>query len=131
MTQRGLESTKEESMAVRGTEMKRCQAKIREVENAPFAETSPAKKMKTQHFRSAAGDMAYGFETALAEANREVNGIFSKYSEVLRERAAVDASQLGELEDILTEARSLESHLKEKKEHLRRSLALISDKLQG
>lgn len=36
------------------------------VENAPFAETSPAKKMKTQHFRSAAGDMAYGFETALA-----------------------------------------------------------------
>jgi len=43
----------------------------------------------------------------------------------------VDASQLGELEDILTEARSLESHLKEKKEHLRRSLALISDKLQG
>lgn len=50
---------------------------------------------------------------------------------LLRERAAVDASQLGELEDILTEARSLESHLKEKKEHLRRSLALISDKLQG
>ncbi|XP_067307879.1 testis-expressed protein 12-like [Pseudorasbora parva] len=118
-------------MAVRGTEMKRCQPKIREVENAQFSETSPAKKMKAQHFRPATGDASYGFETALAEANREVNVIFSKYSEVLRERAAVDASQLGELEDILTEARSLESHLKEKKEHLRRSLALISDKLQG
>lgn len=50
---------------------------------------------------------------------------------LLRERAAVDASQLGELEGILTEARSLEANLKEKKEHLRRSLALISDKLQG
>ncbi|KAL1260717.1 hypothetical protein QQF64_008544 [Cirrhinus molitorella] len=75
--------------------------------------------------------MSYGFEIALAEANREVSALFSKYSEVLRERATVDASQLGELEDILTEARSLESHLKEKKEHLRRSLALISDKLQG
>ncbi|ROL53310.1 Testis-expressed protein 12 [Anabarilius grahami] len=65
------------------------------------------------------------------EANQEVGAIFSKYSEVLRERAAVDASQLGELEDILTEARSLKSLLNEKKEHLRRSLALISDKLQG
>ncbi|KAF4104080.1 testis-expressed protein 12-like [Onychostoma macrolepis] len=127
MTQRSLESTKE---AVRGTEMKRSQAKIREIENAPFSETSPAKK-KAQHFRSAAGDMPHGFEVALAEANREVSVLFSKYSEVLRERAAVDASQLGELEDILTEARSLESHLIEKKEHLRRSLALISDKLQG
>jgi len=31
MTHRGLESTKEEPMAVRGTEMKRCQAKMREV----------------------------------------------------------------------------------------------------
>lgn len=48
-----------------------------------------------------------------------------------RERAVVDASQLRELGDILTEARSLESHLKEKKEHLRRCLALISDKLHG
>uniref|UniRef100_A0A672K359 Si:dkey-40g16.5 n=1 Tax=Sinocyclocheilus grahami TaxID=75366 RepID=A0A672K359_SINGR len=128
MTQRSLESTKE---AVRGTEMKRSQAKVREVENAPFSETSPAKKIKAQHFRSAAGDMPYGFEVALTEANREVSVLYSKYSEVLRERAAVDASQLGELEDILTEARSLESHLKEKKEHLRRSLTLISDKLQG
>uniref|UniRef100_A0A673KGC4 Si:dkey-40g16.5 n=1 Tax=Sinocyclocheilus rhinocerous TaxID=307959 RepID=A0A673KGC4_9TELE len=128
MTQRSLESTKE---AVRATEMKRSQAKTREVENAPFPETSPAKMMKAQHFKSAAGDMSYGFEIALEEANRDVSVLFSKYSEVLRERAAVDASQLGELEDILTEARSLESHLKEKKEHLRRSLALISDKLQG
>ncbi|KAK9962107.1 hypothetical protein ABG768_007487 [Culter alburnus] len=131
MTQRGLENTKEASMAVRGTEMKRCQAKTREVENAQFSETSPAKKMKAHHFRPAAGDMSNGFETALAEANQEVSAIFSKYSEVLRERAAVDASQLGELEDILTEARSLKSLLKEKKEHLRRSLALITDKLQG
>jgi len=40
------------------------------VDNAPFAETSPAKITKTQHFRSATGDMAYGFETALAGKSR-------------------------------------------------------------
>ncbi|XP_068069817.1 testis-expressed protein 12 [Danio rerio] len=123
MSHRSLENTKG------GTEMKRSQAKIREVENAPCSETSPAKMRK--NFRPASGDMSYGFETALAEASREVSLLFSKYLEVLRERAAVDASQLGELEGILTEARSLEANLKEKKEHLRRSLALISDKLQG
>lgn len=47
------------------------------------------------------------------------------------ERAAKDTSQMKELEDILTEARNLESYLKEKKHHLRQTLALISDKLQG
>lgn len=43
----------------------------------------------------------------------------------------MDASQIQELTNILTEALSLESQLKEKKEHLRQSLAVISDKLQG
>uniref|UniRef100_A0A4W4GDJ6 Si:dkey-40g16.5 n=1 Tax=Electrophorus electricus TaxID=8005 RepID=A0A4W4GDJ6_ELEEL len=46
------------------------------------------------------------------------------------EIAAVDASQIEELESILTEALALQSQLIEKKEHLRRSLAVISDKLQ-
>ncbi|KAI7800809.1 hypothetical protein IRJ41_012696 [Triplophysa rosa] len=118
-------------MMARGAEDKRSKSKIHELENATtFSETSPA-KMTKKHPRSAAVDMPYGFETALAEANREVGVLFSNYSEVLRERADVDASQLRELEDILTEARSLESHLKEKKEHLRQCLALISDKLHG
>ncbi|TSX58296.1 hypothetical protein Baya_13847 [Bagarius yarrelli] len=89
-----------------------------------------------------------GFETVWADAVREINLLFSKYSEVLRrllptdlvvsgcvecahrERAAVDELQVQELMDILREAVILESQLKEKKEHLRRALAIISDKLQ-
>lgn len=47
------------------------------------------------------------------------------------DRAAVDASRMKELEGILAEARDLESYLKEKKQHLRQMLAVISDKLQG
>lgn len=43
----------------------------------------------------------------------------------------MDSSQVKELDDILMEARCLEAHLKEKKDHLRRSLAVISEKLQG
>lgn len=48
-----------------------------------------------------------------------------------RERAAADTSQMKELEAILAEARNLEGHLKEKKKHLKETLALISDKLAG
>lgn len=47
------------------------------------------------------------------------------------ERAAADTSQMKELQGILAEAHNLESCLKEKKNHLRQTLALISDKLQG
>jgi len=47
------------------------------------------------------------------------------------DRASADTSQMKELEVILIEARNLESYLKEKKSHLRQTLALISDKLQG
>lgn len=47
------------------------------------------------------------------------------------ERAAADTSQMKELQGILTAAQNLESYLKEKKNHLRQTLALISHKLQG
>ena len=47
------------------------------------------------------------------------------------ERAAADTSKMKKLEVNLAEARNLESYLKEKKNHLRQTLALISDKLQG
>ncbi|KAJ3591063.1 hypothetical protein NHX12_009010 [Muraenolepis orangiensis] len=46
-------------------------------------------------------------------------------------RAAVDASQVRELEGLLEEARGLEAHLQERKDHLKLTLALIADKLQG
>lgn len=47
------------------------------------------------------------------------------------ERAAADSFQMRELEGILAEAKSLELYLKEKKTHLRQTLAVISDKLLG
>ncbi|XP_064840710.1 testis-expressed protein 12-like [Oncorhynchus masou masou] len=100
-------------------------------QTSAYCDNSPAKKKKAQSSKTPASYSSDLFEAELAGANREVNMLFSKYSEVLSERAAIDASQVRELEDILMEARNLDSHLKEKKEHLRRTLALISDKLQG
>ncbi|XP_055736034.1 testis-expressed protein 12-like [Salvelinus fontinalis] len=100
-------------------------------QTSAYCDNSPAKKKKAPSSKTPASYSSDLFEAELAGANREVNMLFSKYSEVLSERAAIDASQVRELEDILMEARNLESHLKEKKEHLRRTLALISDKLQG
>lgn len=47
------------------------------------------------------------------------------------ERAAADTSQMKALDGLLAEAQSLESYLKEKKNHLKQTLALIADKLQG
>uniref|UniRef100_A0A667YJK5 Si:dkey-40g16.5 n=1 Tax=Myripristis murdjan TaxID=586833 RepID=A0A667YJK5_9TELE len=92
---------------------------------------SPPKKKKPISSKSSALDSADLFEATVAGANREVSRLFSKYAEVLSERATADVSQVNELEGILMEARSLECHLKEKKDHLRRTLALISDQLQG
>lgn len=71
------------------------------------------------------------FAALTAGANREFSVLFSKYAQVLSERAAADTSQMKELEGILAEARNLESYLKEKKKHLRQTLASISDKLLG
>ncbi|XP_027029766.1 testis-expressed protein 12 isoform X2 [Tachysurus fulvidraco] len=119
-------------MTLRGTVVNGTKLKVPEAEDAAgFGNDSPAKKMKASRTKSLLADGADEFETAWSDAVRDINLLFSKYSEVLRERAAVDASQIQELTDILTEAMNLESQLKEKKEHLRQALAIISDKLQG
>uniref|UniRef100_A0A7N6B8D4 Uncharacterized protein n=1 Tax=Anabas testudineus TaxID=64144 RepID=A0A7N6B8D4_ANATE len=91
---------------------------------------SPPKKKKTPSKPSMleSGDL---FEATTTGANREVSMLFIKFAEVLSEKAAADSSQMKELEGILKEARNLECYLKEKKKHLRQTLALISDKLQG
>lgn len=47
------------------------------------------------------------------------------------ERAAADTSQMNELQGILAEAQYFESYLTEKKNHLKQTLALISNKLKG
>ncbi|TRY84873.1 hypothetical protein DNTS_017989 [Danionella cerebrum] len=101
--------------------MDRRQGKNREV-----CENEPAKKMK--HSRPESGEMP-SVCLLLTEAKRNVNLLFSEYTDVFRGRAAEDAELVRELEDTIAEVRCLESHLKEKKEHLRQSLAIISDKL--
>ncbi|XP_026780514.1 testis-expressed protein 12 isoform X1 [Pangasianodon hypophthalmus] len=118
-------------MTPKGTDVKGTKLKVPEAEHAGgFCDDSPAKKMKMSCTKSPPVDGTEGFESAWSDAVRDINLLFTKYSEVLRERAAVDASQIQELTNILTEAMSLESQLKEKKDHLRRALAIISDKLQ-
>ncbi|KAG5268081.1 hypothetical protein AALO_G00208020 [Alosa alosa] len=94
---------------------------------------SPTKKVKgvDMNVTPKSHEIPHGLEGAMSEANRSLNMLFSEFTELLRERVSVDSSQVNELDDILMEARSLESHLKEKKEHLRHSLAVISEKLQG
>ncbi|XP_061576128.1 testis-expressed protein 12-like [Cololabis saira] len=67
----------------------------------------------------------------ISGASRELNMLVANFAEVLSERAAGDNTQMKELEGLLVQARNLESHLKEKKQHLKQTLALISDKLQG
>ncbi|CAK6972490.1 hypothetical protein EPR50_G00029620 [Scomber scombrus] len=93
-------------------------------DKSPPAKKKPPSKPSTLE----SGDV---FEATTAGAGREVSMLLSKLAEVLSERAAADTSQMKELEGILTEARNLESYLKEKKNHLRQTLAVISDKLMG
>ncbi|XP_072247897.1 uncharacterized protein [Leuresthes tenuis] len=90
---------------------------------------SPPKKKKTPE--TSALESPNSFEATAVGASREVNLLVTKFAEVLSDRASADTSQMKELEVILIEARNLESYLKEKKSHLRQTLALISDKLQG
>lgn len=46
------------------------------------------------------------------------------------ERTTADTMLMKELEGVLADARDLESYLKEKKQHLRQTLDVISEKLQ-
>ncbi|KAM4742525.1 uncharacterized protein tex12 [Anableps anableps] len=91
---------------------------------------SPPKKKKASSEASAL-DSACSFDSTAAGAGREISMLLTKFTELLSERAAADTTQMKELEGILTEARSLESYLKEKKSNLRQTLALISNKLQS
>ncbi|TMS07443.1 Testis-expressed protein 12 [Larimichthys crocea] len=108
------------------------QTTAQEMECTPAnQEESPPKKKKPPSKPSTDLESADSFEATAAGASREVSMLLSKFSKVLSERAAADSSQMRELEGILAEAKSLESYLKEKKTHLRQTLAVISDKLLG
>ncbi|KAG5836909.1 hypothetical protein ANANG_G00233680 [Anguilla anguilla] len=115
----------------RGVDAKGPKTKMtKEVEEAPmYCESSPMKKKRPLCDKSPALNSLNVFQAAVTDTNREVNVLFSMFAEVMSERAAVDGSQVRELEDIVKEVKGLESHLMERKEQLRRSLAVISDKL--
>ncbi|KAM3830693.1 testis-expressed protein 12 [Vipera latastei] len=70
-------------------------------------------------------------ETILKDTGKEINALLSKYAQILRQRAAMDASYVEELEGILKEACSIEHHLKLKRENLRHSFAAIAGPLQN
>uniref|UniRef100_A0A3P9INX3 Uncharacterized protein n=1 Tax=Oryzias latipes TaxID=8090 RepID=A0A3P9INX3_ORYLA len=85
-------------------------------------------KKRKPSSEASAHDLTNSFETTAAGKT----GLHEKLLWFFcRERAAADTSKMKELEILLTEARNLESYLKEKKSHLKQTLAQISDKLQG
>ncbi|CAB1458504.1 unnamed protein product [Pleuronectes platessa] len=107
------------------------QATSQEMECTPEKrDKSPPKRKRHRSTRSTleSGDF---FEATTADAGREISMLLSQFAEVLRKSAAADTAQMKKLQGILTEARNLESYLKEKKNHLRHTLAQISDNLQG
>ncbi|XP_074707182.1 testis-expressed protein 12 [Strix uralensis] len=70
-------------------------------------------------------------EEVLNEINKEIMNLLSKYAHTLSERAAMDASYVQELDGILKEARTIENHLKEKRESLKQRFTVIANTLQS
>ncbi|XP_042688119.1 testis-expressed protein 12 [Centrocercus urophasianus] len=70
-------------------------------------------------------------EELLNEMNKEIKNLLAKYAHILSERAAMDASYVQELDGILKEARTIENHLKQKKESLKQRFAMIANTLQS
>ncbi|OPJ68257.1 testis-expressed sequence 12 protein [Patagioenas fasciata monilis] len=70
-------------------------------------------------------------DKVLNEMNKEIKNLLSKYANILSERAAMDASYVEELDGILKEARTIENHLKQKRESLKQRFAVITNTLQS
>ncbi|XP_010182083.1 PREDICTED: testis-expressed sequence 12 protein [Mesitornis unicolor] len=70
-------------------------------------------------------------EKVLNEMNKEIKNLLSKYAHILSERAAMDASYVQELDEILKEAKTIENHLKQKRESLKQRFAAITNTLQS
>ncbi|XP_069732551.1 testis-expressed protein 12 [Phaenicophaeus curvirostris] len=70
-------------------------------------------------------------EKVLNEMNKEIMNLLSKYAHIIRQRAAMDASYVQELDGILKEARTIENHLKQKRESLKQRLNVIANTLQN
>ncbi|XP_010010861.1 PREDICTED: testis-expressed sequence 12 protein [Nestor notabilis] len=70
-------------------------------------------------------------EKVLNEMNKEITNLLSRYAHILSERAAMDASYIQELDGILNEARTIENHLKQKRESLKERFTVIANTLQS
>ncbi|XP_040282617.1 testis-expressed protein 12 [Bufo bufo] len=69
-------------------------------------------------------------DTMMKDLSNEVNLLFSNYAKTLSERSALDSLHVQKFDEILTEARSLESQIRQKKEDLRSYLTMIAKTLQ-
>ncbi|KAJ1154640.1 hypothetical protein NDU88_007383 [Pleurodeles waltl] len=69
-------------------------------------------------------------EKILNEMNKEINFFLGKFAQILSERTAVDSSYIHEFDEIIKEARGIETQLKQKRESLRNRLTMIANTLQ-
>ncbi|XP_072282553.1 testis-expressed protein 12 [Pyxicephalus adspersus] len=70
------------------------------------------------------------FDVVLKDLRKELNILLSKYARILSEQSAVDVLYVDGFDEILNEAKSLETQLKQKKESLRNRLTMIANTLQ-
>ncbi|KAM6172813.1 testis-expressed protein 12 [Erethizon dorsatum] len=68
-------------------------------------------------------------EKELNDTSKEINLMFFAYAKILRQRAAVDASYIKEIDGLFKEANAIENFLIQKRELLRQRLTVIANTL--
>ncbi|XP_003794793.1 testis-expressed protein 12 [Otolemur garnettii] len=68
-------------------------------------------------------------EKDLNDMSKEINLMLSTYAKILSERAAVDASYIGEIDGLFKEANTIENFLIQKRELLRQRFTVIANTL--
>ncbi|XP_059036612.1 testis-expressed protein 12 isoform X5 [Mustela lutreola] len=68
-------------------------------------------------------------EKDLNDMSKEINLMLSAYAKILRQRAAVDASYIDELDGLFKEANTIENFLIQKRELLRQRFTVIANTL--
>ncbi|XP_074256681.1 testis-expressed protein 12 [Saimiri boliviensis] len=69
------------------------------------------------------------FEKDLNDVSKEINLMLSTYAKLLRQRAAVDASYIDEIDELFKEANTIENFLIQKREFLRQRFTVIANTL--
>ncbi|XP_049469298.1 testis-expressed protein 12 isoform X1 [Panthera uncia] len=68
-------------------------------------------------------------EKDLNDMSKEINLMLSAYAKILRQRAAVDASYIDEIDGLFKEANTIENFLVQKRELLRQRFTVIANTL--